>query len=212
VKKYLILGLVFTFILSMNISLAVENISSCGAVLNTSGETYYLNQSLTIWKDLTCVNITANNVTLDCRGNTINANPITNLIFISRDSAQNTNITIKNCILINGTMHNIYFKNSNNNTIQNITSSLSPDGIYFEYSNNNTILNSIANDNSYGFYLYSSNYNTILNSTANDNSYGFFLYSSKNNTILNSIANSNSNGFSLYSSNYNTIQIGRAHV
>ncbi len=184
------------------------DISGCSN-LNQPGTTYTLTTDITNSATSYCMNISANNVTLDCQGHNIDGNDLAYYgIYISRSSSQTTNITVRNCNVTDWDNANIYLRYTNGNNLTNVTSISSPIyGFYLSSSNSNTISNSTANSNSYdGFRLWSSSNNTISNSTANSNSiYGFYLYSSNSTTISSSTTNSNDYGFFLFYSNSNTI-------
>ncbi len=184
------------------------DISGCSN-LNQPGTTYLLTADITNSATSYCMNISANNVTLDCQGHNIDGDDLADYgIYISRSSSQTTNVTVRNCNVTDWDVANIYLYYANGNNLTNVTSTSSPYyGFYLSSSNSITISNSTANSNYYGFYLISSNSITISNSTVNSNSQsGFFISSSNNNTISNSTVNSNSqSGFYLFSSNNNTI-------
>jgi parallel beta-helix repeat protein len=214
--------------------LALSNKYMSGCIeLNTIGETYYLRQDILQINATTCINITADNVTLDCQGHTIDAykpmsgpNPGIYGIYAYRT----TNVTIKNCVLTNW-RYGIYISSSNYSTLSNIKASYNDygiyiissnfnnlsniiaepgymGGIYISSSNYNTLSNIIANGNAEcGIYLISSNYNTLSNITASDyNDYGIYVYYSNYNTLSNITANSNIwDGIYVYYSNYNTL-------
>ena len=158
------------------------DISGC-SVLDTAGATYLLNTSITDSSATACMNISANNVTLDCQGHTIDGDDVADYgIYVSRSVATTTNITIKNCTLSDWNTTNIYLQNASENTLKNITSESSPGyGFYLDYSNNNLIENVTAKYNYYGLYIRNSKYNRIENSTLVDNnasvsSVDFYLY------------------------------------
>ena len=174
-------------------SVSAEDIYICNCSnLDTDGATYYLTQDITDSNISRCMDISANNVTLDCQHHAIDGD----------DSAQYgiyttiaTNITIKNGVLSDWSTTNLYLYKAHGNTIENITSSSSSSamyGIHLHYSNHNTIINSTATDNRFGFYLLYSDNNTITDSTANSNDDGIYLYSSDFNIIKNSIIEDNS--------------------
>ncbi len=130
-----------------------ENVSGC-MNLNQSGETYYLNQSIWNSTETACINISADNITFDCQGYTIDGNDTDNTygIYIYRNSSTNTNITIKNCTITDWE-DGIYFKNASGNIFQNIISVSSQYGIYFISSSSNKLENlSLINNSFFDFY------------------------------------------------------------
>jgi parallel beta-helix repeat protein len=185
----------FTLLSDYNMTLDPD-ISTC-SVLDTAGATYTLTADIIDSSATVCMNITANNVTLDCQGHTIDGTDTLSTfgIYVYRASATTTNETIKNCTLTDwGYGIRLYF--SSNNTITNSTAnSNSYYGIVLSSSSNNTITSSTANSNSYyGILLSFSSNNQITNSTANSNSYdGIRLYSSSNYVIVNCIVQANTN-------------------
>jgi parallel beta-helix repeat protein len=206
-------------------------ISSCSE-LNVSGATYYLTQDIIDSSASVCMNISANNVTLDCQGHTIDGvdeGGVYYGIIVSRETEETTNITIKNCVLTDWVSAGISLFYSNSNTLSNITANYNNDGIFLYYSNynnlsnitansgsdhgieiyesnSNTLSNIIANSNSdSGILLDSSSFNNLTNITANSNSYGIYLGWSNSNALSNITANSNTYGIHLDSSNSNTL-------
>ena len=196
------------------------NISSEGEIFGhaltncidiTSPGVYYLTADIINSSQSYCINISANNVTLDCQGHLIDGDDSADYgIYIYRDSEQITNITIRNCIMQDWDVANIYFKNADGNTIVNATSSSSPgEGIFLDSSDSNTLKNITANSNNVdGIYLENSNSNTLQEITANFNGYGISLANSNSNTLQNITANSNNrHGIYLgYNSNSNILQ------
>ncbi|MEM5800836.1 MAG: NosD domain-containing protein, partial [Candidatus Aenigmatarchaeota archaeon] len=207
-----------------------QYISSCSD-LNQPNTYYCLNQSILDSSSIACINISANNITLDCQGYTIDGTSTSDTygIYISRSSSQNTNITIKNCI-VTGWDDGIHLEYANNNSIINSNFSFNvfagfylykssnnyiinsvfnnnSEGIYHDYSSNNYIINSIVNFNGgEGIYLEAGSNNQIINSTFNFNYYGMFLISSSSNRIINSTFNNNlDTGFWLDSASNNQI-------
>jgi parallel beta-helix repeat protein len=180
-------------------------ISSC-SILDQPGATYYLTADIIDSTASTCMNITANNIVLDCQGHTIDGIDASNTygIYVSRTSATNTIITVKNCVVTDWYWSR--FEYSNNNTIINSTFNSNTNfGIYLYYSSNNTIINSTFNSNNYDIYLAtSSNNNIIINSTCNSK-YGIDIDSSSNNQIINSTFNSNYYGIKSGSPSNNQI-------
>lgn len=195
--------------------------------LTSENTVYTMNADITNWvagRD-SCINITAQNITFDCAGKSIDINQP----YIGIYSNQ-FNTTIKNCeVSMNGGNHGIYLQSNSNNTLTNINVSLNYVGIYLDSSSNNNLTQIIANSNSDGIYLQSNSNNNQLNNiitmfnevgidlksssnnnltqiTANSNTYhGIFLSTSSNNNNLSNITvNSNSrNGIYLSSSSNN---------
>jgi len=186
-------------------------ISSC-SVLDQEGATYYLTQDIIDSSATYCMNITANNVVLDCQGHTIDGTDASDSygIYIYRISAQNTNITVKNCIVTDWD-YGIYLGNANNNTFTNNSVSSNFNtygiGIYLDTSSNNTLTNNTASSNDIGIYIINSNFNILTNNTANSNSeIGIYLDTSSNNTLTNNTASSNDIGIYIeINSNFNIL-------
>ncbi|RLF10664.1 MAG: hypothetical protein DRJ69_02840, partial [Thermoprotei archaeon] len=160
---------------------AEYEITNC-STLNESGATYYLTQDIINSTQSYCINISANDITLDCQGHLIDGDDAADYgIYIYRSSAQTTNITIKNCKVSDWDGVNIYLVYANGNTITNTTTFSSPDfGIELAGSDSNTLSNitSYSNGNA-GIFLYYSDSNTINNSKIYGNSqYGIRVYSS----------------------------------
>lgn len=159
------------------------------------------------------INISADNVTLDCQGYNITGNESgeTYGIYVNGYNY----ITIKNCTvsnynrgmylnsssydtLINNTAYNngmgIQFLDSNYDSVtDNIVNNNGDAGISAEMgSNHSNITNNTVNGNGDdGIAIYGSN-NTVNNNTANNNGDGLYIYSGNNNILINNTANDNS--------------------
>jgi len=174
------------------------NFSRC-AILVDSG-TYYLNDSILDSSIPSCINITANNVILDCQGNTIDGDDATNYgIVVSRSAEETTNITIRDCTVTDWVSRAIYLRNADKNTLENLVVELSTsaNGIHLEYSDSNILKNITANSNFYGIYLDHSHNNSLSNITANnnyDNGAGIRLQESESNNLTNITAIGNGCG------------------
>ncbi|MEM5855662.1 MAG: NosD domain-containing protein, partial [Candidatus Aenigmatarchaeota archaeon] len=97
-----------------------QYISSCSD-LNQPNTYYCLNQSILGSSSTACINISANNITLDCQNNLIDGeyNSNTYGIYCGVDSSVITNLSIKDCRISNwGT--GIYLKNVTNSSLTNI--------------------------------------------------------------------------------------------
>jgi len=150
------------------------SLSTCSNI--TSSGIYYLTVNIINSSTSYCMNISANDVTLDCQGNTIDGidNSDTYGVYASRSGWQVANITIKNCIITDW-----------------------DEGIHLAYTSEVDILNNtISSTISYGIYLYYTGYegpgnikisDNVISDTGNDgmNLYPYFTYSNiTNNTIL----------------------------
>jgi len=155
-----------------------------------------------------CINITAQNVTLNCNG----------FYILSDDSVSGVysnqlNTTIKNCNITMGSGaggYGVYLDETSNSNIFNNNLNNNNIGIALENSSNNNLSANIANNNSLaGFYITSySNNNTLTNNTIISISGIAIRISSysNNNVLINNTATSNSNsGIYILSSNNNTL-------
>jgi parallel beta-helix repeat protein len=184
-------------------------------VLKEQGKTYKLTEDITNSGTSPCINITANDITLDCEGHTIDGNDSAKYgIYVYRSSSQTTNIEIKNCVVKDWYSANVYLENANGNTLTDITSTSSGKvninegyGFFLPHSDSNSFSSCTANSNRYGFYLPHSNSNSFSRCTANSNRvWGFVVWSSGSNTFSDCTINSNGfYGFYLIYSNSNTI-------
>lgn len=110
------------------------------------------------------------------------------------------NVTIRDSDLLKN-YYGIFFWNTRNSNIENITSSNNYYGIYVSSSNDNNITGSNLNNNAYGIYFTSSNNNSITNNSIGMNNYGITLSDSNSNGINNNIVLGNRDlDFNVYSS------------
>ncbi len=153
---------------------AVQNISEC-TILSTAG-TYYLNESIYDEVQSYCMEITSNNVVLDCQGNVIDGDGIAeNAIYVERFSPTHTNITIRNCTVTDWNSRGISIIRANGNIIEGVNLTLNPDiGLYLLGSDDNNITGSSFSNNSYGIYVESSSNNTIYDNIFNNTENVFF--------------------------------------
>jgi len=130
-----------------------------------------------------CIEITADDVNLDCQGHTIDGNGTGWCgVYISRASETDSNITIKNCTVQNWTSSNVYIHNSNDNTLEDIKSLTSYTGIRLRYTKRNNITNVESSGNFQdGFYLYATYNAHLVNLSASRNDVGIcFSYAAYN--------------------------------
>ncbi len=191
----------------INIGYSYINVSNCTTIV-ASGE-YRLNKSIIDSTTNKCIDIQANNVLLDCQGNSIDAARLSFPdygIYAWRSSLQTANITIKNCIVNEWDTDNIYFYNTRDIEIDNVNSSNSLDyGIYAWYANNLVINNSFFNNNmGLSMYIVSNGY-IINNITANNNPSGALFSASSVylSTPMNIIKNSRFENNGISGSNIN---------
>ena len=229
-KKEMVLILVFfLLIIKIHFSLAaggdfVDNRSlqqtlyACGN-LTTTNAVYTMNQSITA--SLTCLNITANNITVECNSHLITYSSVQDYKYGVYSFANQT--TIKNCIIKESTTtgdydYAIYLLNARDGIIQNnniTTSGRYSYGIYLKSSSNSTFTsNNITTSgfNGYGIYLNSSSNSTFTSNTlttSGNYGYGIYLNSSSNSTFTsNNITTSGRYSYGIYldSSSNNTFQ------
>ena len=165
-----------------------DEISNC-SVLDQADTTYYLTSDILDYIDnWLCMDIQADNVTLDCQGHTISS--VDN--FADGVDSFYDYTTIKNCV-INDTYEAIVVQSNSkvfNNTIDNASEYA---GIIFNNNNeiyNNTIINSLG-----GMYLYDAYNNLIYDNSISNNVYGGLDFdgSSDSNTIYNNFFNNTNN-------------------
>jgi parallel beta-helix repeat protein len=190
-------------------------ITAC-ADLSTDNEIYTLDRAIYgNQTDGSCINIKAENVTLDCANNNITGiyatTPDTYAIYIESYN----NLTVKNCNITNYTF-GIYAYDSDISNINynNITGCAVGNGcktgIWLESSINATISYNFIQKNydpTSGVHLKYSNGTNIHHNTVFSNDVGMYLeYSSQNNVTLNNVSNNTFKGITLESySTYNNI-------
>lgn len=175
------IGLVVVFVLFIGFvsawddnSSSYQEVDGCN-VLNTTHATYVLTDNVSSIG--TCFNITAQNITLDCDGFSINYSVLGSEKTYGVYSNKSLT-TIKNCNIIDG----------------NWTSSEDERyGIHIEFSDNSTLLsNYISTSNSQAVYLSNMNFsNLTLNTAVSDEVEAFFMYDSFNNELFFNTGTSN---------------------
>ncbi|MCP3686389.1 MAG: hypothetical protein GY861_27410 [bacterium] len=222
------LFLLITFLLVLSSAVYAVDISDC-AVLDQQGETYYLTADITDSSQDTCIDITANDVTLDCQGNTIDGDDIASFgVSVNRAVQETTNITIKNCVITDWSVVSVFLFNADENTIIDTEASSSQvAGIGLQNSDNNLLSNIIATDNGaqggiiivevdysefinitssnniVGFFISNAYFNTIRDSRIEDNAqYGFNINTAGSNNFYNNLINNTENSFTSLDVNY----------
>ena len=209
-KKSLFI-VVLSFLILVGFASA-EDITGCRD-LNVSGTTYVLQDNVST--NETCFTITADNITLDGNGFTIDGDDVGNDIgiyangydgLIARDFSNitdfrwgvvlylNSNNNITNITANSNWEDGFRLFSSLNNTITNITANSNGDsGVSLEASFNNTLTNIIVNSNTEeGIMLDTSSNNNLTNITANSNQGGIQFNSASNNIVSDVISNGNS--------------------
>ncbi|MCK5177403.1 MAG: right-handed parallel beta-helix repeat-containing protein [Candidatus Aenigmarchaeota archaeon] len=214
-KTISIISILMTCILLLqNVSAGASPISSC-TTISSSGE-YQLTKDLFSSSSITCIDITADNVVLDCQNYTIEGvsfmkgeGPMygSSGIQITRNNPTNTKVTIKNCV-VQKVFYGIYLKNADNNTLDHNTIRSNTKGIMLYSSSKNKLSGNKVSDNSMsGMWLeQNSNNNTLFDNVLELNTgYGLWLYySSKNNLIYNNFFNNMKNALDQDNNFWNT--------
>jgi len=185
---HLILYVFILIVLSMVVS-AATTISTCTNIV-ASGE--YLLDTDIIGSSLNkCMNITIDNVTLNCQGYIVNGTATTGIY-----SEDNKNITVKHCKVSGWGDDGIYFLRTNYSTIYNVSMQQSTNNIHLSDSYNNVIYNSVVNNtipiaSQVGVWLEDSSHNHIYNITSMGcDYYGIELLAFSLTVINNTIENS----------------------
>ncbi len=185
-------------------------ISGC-STLDQAGETYLLTADILNHGTDSCMNITADNVTLNCQGHTIGGNDSAKYgIDIYRGSLATTSATIQNCVVSDWYMTNIRVWNAKGNTFTNVDSNSSQVyGYWFWTSNGNILENCTAEQNDvHGFYFYNSQYSILTDCAASFNgtnlgNSGLNLQDNNYMTINGFVGNNNRNGIYATASDHN---------
>jgi len=163
---------------------AQEPVGEC-QILDTPGETYELNQSITNSTTDTCLDITADDVTLDGNGHTVDGvNQTTDSIGVLVNSANN--VTVKNFGNVTRWQYGIVVGEALNSTLtDNTANANSRVGIYM-LTIGSTLTRNTANDNGLnGVHLTrGSSENTLTDNTANNNGEVGILVEGSNDNLL----------------------------
>jgi len=163
------------------------SVTSCQN-LSITGESYILQNNI-LATPATCFNITADDITLDGNGFTLDfgTGGIEERYGVDTVGGRN-NITIKNFGNITDYTTGINFDNLNNSLVINNTVADNSDAIEISgNSNNNTIINNnLGGSNGFGVHISeNSNNNRIINNNISANVIGIRLISASNNIIEN---------------------------
>jgi len=129
----------------------------------TASGAYTLNQTITMGTT-PCLNISANNVVLDCDGYKIDGTSTGSAIYVRRATGQDVNVTILDCS-VDDTTYALDIRNANNLNVTN----------FYSWS-----------AGTYGIYTYTSDLGVYKNITVdgdNDPTYGIYYYEGDNGKI-----------------------------
>ena len=214
-KKYFLIFLFFIFI---NISYSTS-FSSCTTL---SSGTWELNSSLT-QSGGNCIEITGNNVILDCQNNNITGDGTGIGIYVTGDYANVSNCNIfnfnlgvqpftssNNTFSFNGVHNNLYgfslTSSSSSNTLISNTAKNNSRGIYSASNSNQSLMSNILLNNADGIYLSTGYNHSLISNIFTNNSNGITLLSGSNNILINnSISDSDSVAVSIVSSSNNIL-------
>jgi len=159
-----------------------DTITGCKELVD-AGVTYYLRANITdddsVSSNQACMNITAENVTLDCQGYTIDGTDVGKAVY-----SEEFNSTVKNCVISDWDW-GIDFRESNNHTVQNVTVFSAIIAFYLRTSLYNTIINNTVHSaTSFGILLTYVNHSTVSNNTIRDSDDGLELASESSHNII----------------------------
>ena len=169
------------------------DITSLPANLTCANTVYTLRGNFTVEPtDTNVITVVANNVAVDCAGNSINGQGSQYGIYSARSGTH-----VLNCDLRDFNHASIYFTSSSNNGVENTYADDGKSGIVFEGVSDSYIRNSTGlGVGDYGIYLYSCTGVNVTNSTGTvaSGSYGIYLESSSGVRIINSTGSVTENG------------------
>jgi hypothetical protein len=175
------------------------------SILDQANKVYKLNTSISNSPNTTCMNITAENVTLDCQGNTIDGLYTLNTYGVL-STAYNT--TVRNCTIDNWG-YGIYYNVSHDGIVDNMSVNINRYAIQFLNSNNIQITNvnvtGTSGDSYSGITINGGNNSQIINTTVNVSTQSLFFTNSENNKIIDStLLSTNSYAFFVWPGIYDS--------
>ncbi|MHA1279326.1 MAG: NosD domain-containing protein [Candidatus Helarchaeota archaeon] len=187
--KYVNKLLILMLLLVMIPNVKATDINEC-TTINTNG-TYLLTTDIIDSGNVTCINITSNNVTLDCQGFTIDG--VDNSVSYGIFGKNISNIIIKNCIISDWGTGGLGLNVTNNITVDNMTAfSQAYDAVDVEHSSNITIKNSNLSANThYGIHWKYVDYSEVINTSVDFERRGMYLFRGIGTNITNVTMNDN---------------------
>ena len=183
------------------------SITNC-ASLDTQGATYVLTSDIRNSSETQCLQILANNVTLDCRDHTVEGRNLSDTIGIIVNGVSGANV--KNCAVKNW-FYGAVSTDGDYNTFINVTSTSSKRwGFVVHNGVGNTVRNiTVSDSESFGVDLWNASESTIDDVKSFDNhgdGHGFVVDTTANSTLNNiKCYNNAQNGLYLYYSDNNKI-------
>lgn len=199
---FVVLIFCFNRVSAVSANDSLNQVYQCGT-LDSPGA-YTMNQSIIQSVNALCINLTVQNIALNCAGYNITSTTANK----AGVHSEQINTTIKNCVI---TMRNtnggrgIYLSNANNSYILNNTLNSQFDGLILANTSYTRIENNTASSNrNYGITLVQSPNNNVTNFVGNSNLlHSLRLYLSSNNIITSVTANSSSGDAIVFSTNSN---------
>ncbi|MFH0884353.1 MAG: right-handed parallel beta-helix repeat-containing protein [Candidatus Micrarchaeota archaeon] len=187
------------------------NVSDC-AVLDTPGETYVLNQSISgapyvyYGGYYACILVNASNIILDCQGYTIT--PSGNTTPTAVDLNNVSGVTIRNCVVDgSGDVSSVGFslEDADNNNFTNNTVYSAYAGAWGFYApSGNRFADNTFRDSTYGFFsCCSGGACTFINNTAFNNTATAFTEDGSDDVFVGNNATLNGDGFEIRGSGVN---------
>lgn len=190
VSKILVLIILTAVLLGSAQNVSAINIDNC-SLLDTAGEIYNLTQDIDDSSNTTCVNVTADNVTLDCNGYKIDgvySSSTYGVYAFGRD-----NVTVKNCNVTDW-WYGVYLNLTSDSVISNDNFTGNNDGIEMINSWYNSISDSYMDNVNENIYLSNSSHNLIMGNSIKGSDIGTSFYSnSHTNTVLRNVFESFNN-------------------
>ncbi len=175
------------------IRLSPGRVSSCGSIYAPGNYTLsksistatYLNTSNPLAKGVSCIQILAPSVNLNCANRQINNSGYG--IFIG----SSTNVNVSNCVLYNDN-YGLFAASSFSPSISNVTAINDTYGIFISNTTGGRVSNAILiNNNTFGLYINSSSGLLFNNVHAVNNTYGVYVSSGGSNVFNGGKSNNN---------------------
>ncbi|MEM3060769.1 MAG: right-handed parallel beta-helix repeat-containing protein, partial [Candidatus Anstonellales archaeon] len=187
ISRRIVTYALFLFSLLVSITFSID-VSDC-ANLNTQGTTYTLISSIST-NALSCFNITANSIVLDCQNFSITGTGTAQSLGKAIQTEGYDYLEIKNCRIANfsigALLNSTIYSNVTDTIIENSTFGIFFDGRAADISGDNKVKNVQISNSSTGIHFHGSNtkYNTITLTNITNHSYvGLNLTSSSFNNL-----------------------------